>query len=311
MIGQNLERCAVKSMTGFARISGSYSNVDLEVEIRSVNHRFFELAVRGPRSIFAFERDFRTALQTEHRRGRFEVSVSRRVRETHLGGLSARLTGSLPSEKFDIAVAAYAAACKRYGLGTDGLPHFISELVLRDGDAPGDTIDLSEGESAAIRDLLVQGSRLLRQNREVEGAALVADIEPRVAALVSMREVILARVEGSAGRYRDRLSERLTGLDPDLRVDPDRLALEVALLADRVDVSEEVTRFGIHLEQFTKLLQQGSAEGIGRKLDFTVQELGRELNTIGSKAQDAQVQGIVVEAKTELERIREQIQNIE
>jgi uncharacterized protein (TIGR00255 family) len=218
---------------------------------------------------------------------------------------------SSQSEKFDAAVASYAAACKRYGLGAEGLSHFMSELVLRDVASPGEVGELSQEESAAIRDLVTRCSRLLRQDREAEGVALVADIELRVAAIVSMRESISTRVAGNTTRFRERISERLAGLEPEVRVDPERLALEVALLADRVDVSEELSRLAIHLAQFTQLLRQGSAEGIGRKLDFTVQEIGRELNTIGSKAQDAQVQGIVVEAKAELERIREQVQNIE
>jgi uncharacterized protein (TIGR00255 family) len=298
-------------MTGFARVASSYTDVDLGVEIRSVNHRFFEVAVRGPRSIVELERDFRTTLQREHRRGRFEVLVSRRVRATSPRAASAQDELSAQSDKFDGAVASYAAACKRYGLGAEGLPHFISELVLRDVTSLGDVNEISESELKVIKDLVAECSRLLCEDREVEGAGLVKDIEPRVAAITVMRESISERVAGNSNRFRDRVSERLAGLEPEVRIDPERLALEVALLADRVDVSEELSRLGIHLVQFTQLLQQGSGEGIGRKLDFTVQEIGRELNTIGSKAQDAQVQGIVVEAKTELERIREQVQNIE
>jgi uncharacterized protein (TIGR00255 family) len=99
-------------------------------------------------------------------------------------------------------------------------------------------------------------------------------------------------------------------LAPDVVVDPERLATEVALMADRVDVSEEISRLEIHIQQFRKTLE-GHPDGVGRKLDFLTQELGRELNTIGSKAQDAGVQGLVVEAKAEVERIREQIQNVE
>jgi uncharacterized protein (TIGR00255 family) len=183
--------------------------------------------------------------------------------------------------------------------------------VLRDVTSLGDVNEISESELKVIKDLVAECSRLLCEDREVEGAGLVKDIEPRVAAITVMRESISERVAGNSNRFRDRVSERLAGLEPEVRIDPERLALEVALLADRVDVCEELSRLGIHLVQFTQLLQQGSGEGIGRKLDFTVQEIGRELNTIGSKAQDAQVQGIVVEAKTELERIREQVQNIE
>lgn len=308
---QSVERCAVKSMTGFAWVSGSCADVDLEVEIRSVNHRFFEIAIRGPRRLVEFERELRAALQGEHRRGRFEVSVSRRVRATGPGFSSAQCAQSAQSDKLDAAVSSYAAACKRYGVGAEGLSNFIGELVLRDVASPTDPSELSDGELSVIRELVTRCSRLLRQDREAEGSALVADIEPRVAAIGSMRESISMRVTGSSGRLRERISERLAGLDPEVRVDPERLALEVALLAERVDVSEELARLNIHLGQFANLMGQGSPEGIGRKLDFTVQEIGRELNTIGSKAQDAQVQGIVVEAKAELERIREQVQNIE
>jgi uncharacterized protein (TIGR00255 family) len=308
---QSVERCAVKSMTGFARVSGSCADVDFEAEIRSVNHRFLEVAIRGPRSIVEFERELRATIQRDHRRGRFELSISRRVRATSSGASLVQSTVSGQAEKFDAAVSTYAAACKRYGFGVEGLPHFISELVLRDAASSTDTNELSEQEVTTIRELVTRCSRMLRQDREAEGAALVADIEPRVAAIGSMREAISMRVAGSAGRLRERITERLAALDPEVRVDPERLALEVALLADRVDVSEELSRLHIHLGQFTNLMQQGSPEGIGRKLDFTVQEIGRELNTIGSKAQDAQVQGIVVEAKAELERIREQVQNIE
>jgi uncharacterized protein (TIGR00255 family) len=116
---------------------------------------------------------------------------------------------------------------------------------------------------------------------------------------------------GASGRIKERLMERVALLAPEVRVDPERVALEVALLADRVDVSEELSRLEIHCSRFALILKQGSKDGVGRTLDFITQEIGRELNTIGSKAQDAVVQGVVVEAKAELERIREQVQNIE
>ena len=115
---------------------------------------------------------------------------------------------------------------------------------------------------------------------------------------------------GASMRLRERLLERLALITADIKADPERMALEVALLADRVDVSEELSRLEIHMQQFLKTLQ-GHPDGVGRKLDFLTQEIGREFNTTGSKAQDALVQGLVVDAKAELERIREQVQNIE
>lgn len=299
------ERCSVKSMTGFARASGSSGDLDLEVEIRSVNHRFFEVSLRGPRALGPFERDLRGVLQRDHRRGRFDVLVARRVRDSANGSMPMRFA------HLDAAVAAYASACKRYGVGAKGLAEFIGELVLRDMTGSNDVWDISESQLSWILELVARCSALLRESREAEGAQLVTDVGARVAAIDSVRRSIVERVCGSSIRLRERMLERLRGLAPEVRVDPERLAVEVALLADRIDVSEELSRLEIHLTQFSQLMHQGHPEGVGRKLDFMVQEIARELNTIGSKAQDAEVQGNVVEAKAELERVREQIQNIE
>jgi uncharacterized protein (TIGR00255 family) len=175
----------------------------------------------------------------------------------------------------------------------------------------GEGAEISEDEQREILDLTTRASESLKESREVEGAAILNDVSRRVASIDSMRETIAARVAKAPDRFQARLNERLAGLPAELKLDPDRLALEVAILADRVDVSEELTRLSIHLSQFQSLLEAGHPDGVGRKLDFTLQEIGRELNTIGSKVQDAGAQGVVVEAKAELERVREQIQNIE
>jgi len=295
-------------MTGFARLSGAHGDAEFEVEIKSVNHRFFEVAWRGPRSLAALERELKGTLQREHRRGRFDVLVHQRP--CLKDGL-ARAPRGERAFQFDGLVAEYAEVCRRFGIGREGLPHFIGELVLRDLGAPSAAHDASAAEVAAVLELIGRCSELLRRAREEEGRALAVDVGQRIAAIESMREAIVRCATGSPSRLRERLSDRLRVLAPDVDVDPDRLATEVALLADRVDVSEELSRLAIHLGQFSNLLGTGHPDGIGRKLDFTLQEIGRELNTIGSKAQDATVQGIVVEAKAELERVREQVQNIE
>jgi uncharacterized protein (TIGR00255 family) len=223
-------------------------------------------------------------LQGHHKRGRFDLVLSRRIKT-----ISSHATW-IESEPFSEAVAAYAAACKRYGVGVGDLSTFIGELVIRDAALSREGSEVSEQELAAMRELVARCSELVREDRQVEGRALVSDIEARIALIELKRQAIVERVTGSSARMRARLSERLAALAPEVRLDPERLALEVAILADRVDVG---------------------SDGVGRKLDFMVQEIGRELNTTGTKAQDAEVQGIVVEAKAELERIREQVQNIE
>jgi uncharacterized protein (TIGR00255 family) len=299
------ERCAVKSMTGFARLLGSYGGADLEVEIRSVNHRFLEVGFRGPRALAPVERELRAVLQRDHRRGRFDVTLNRRVE----GAVDRQ--SKAPSAYLDGAIAAYAATCKRHGVAAEGMAHFIGELMLREMAETTEVMQVSDAELPTILELVERCSSLLRESREQEGALLATDIEARVVALDAMRGAISRHVEGSPSRLREKMLARLAGVAQEVRLDPERLAMEIALLVDRVDVSEELSRLSIHLTQFSQLMQQGHPDGVGRKLDFMVQEIGRELNTIGSKAQDAQVQGIVVEAKSELEKIREQVQNIE
>jgi uncharacterized protein (TIGR00255 family) len=263
-----------------------------------------EVSVKGLQKMGPLERDIRTTLQRAHNRGRIDVVVSRR-------STSSELAASRSSGVVDALVGEYTAACRRYGTSTDGLTNFLSSVLLREAFAGSDAPELSAHESELIRSLVEKASDALLQSRVLEGGALVNDIQSRLASMESLNESIEKRVQGASARLRERLMERVSQLAPEIKVDPERLALEVALLADRLDVAEELARLRIHLDEFRGTLQRGNKEGVGRKLDFLTQEIGRELNTIGSKAQDAVVQGFVVEGKTELERIREQVQNIE
>ena len=187
---------------------------------------------------------------------------------------------------------------------------FIGELVLRDGMAGEDSDLLSQDETFNLLRIISEASEALVVMRETEGLGLVSDIVQRLSTIESLRSEIGVIMEGAPTRIKERMEERLKVVASDLRLDPERLALEVALLAERVDVSEELARLDIHLAQFRATLK-GHLDGIGRKLDFMTQEIGRELNTVASKAQDARVQGFVVDAKVALERIREQVQNVE
>ncbi len=294
----------IRSMTGFARVSFGDPLIELDVEIKSVNHRFLEVAFKAPKCYAALERDVKSVVQQLHKRGRIELSVQRRVREGAQGASEDF------SPTFDAAVKRFSSACKRYGARGDSLAEFIGQLVLTEGAADGDGAPVSEDEAAHLLRVVSEASEALAAMRESEGAGLATEIGQRLSSIESIKSEIGKVMDGAPKRLRERLEERLKALAPEVKADPERLALEVALMSDRVDVTEELARLDIHLSQFRQALS-GHADGVGRKLDFMTQEIGRELNTIGSKAQDARVQGLVVDAKAELERIREQVQNVE
>ena len=297
-------KVSVKSMTGFARVSFGAETLEIDIEVKSVNQRYLEIIFKAPRRYSAIERDVKAIFQQQHRRGRIEISVTRRSKDV---GNGSGIEFSLP---FDSAVKRYSAACKRYGAHGDSLADFIGELVLRDGMAGEDSDLLSQDETFNLLRIISEASEALVVMRETEGLGLVSDIVQRLSTIESVRSEIGVIMEGAPTRIKERMEERLKVVASDLRLDPERLALEVALLAERVDVSEELARLDIHLAQFRATLK-GHLDGIGRKLDFMTQEIGRELNTVASKAQDARVQGFVVDAKVALERIREQVQNVE
>ncbi len=304
---------AVRSMTGFARAVSSFGDVRISVEIRSVNHRFLEVNVKAPRGYAPYERELKGIFQQTLKRGRVDVLVLREVERSSQGGASAEIL-SAASPAMEAAVQRYVSTCRRFGASGAGLDAFIGQLLLRElsrHDEGDDNGEISSDEVAALQELLSGAAHSLVEMRRVEGESLVGDILARLGAIGRHREEILVRSATAPQRLRERLLERLAPLVSDLSLAPDRVAQEAAVLADRVDTSEELARLEIHLAQFEKLLRVGHPDGIGRKLDFMTQEIGRELNTISSKAQDAVVQQLVVEAKAEAERVREQVQNIE
>jgi len=303
-MGKGAGQFPLRSMTGFARVSFGDPAVEIDVEIRSVNHRFLEVVVKAPRCYSSLERDVKGAIQQHHKRGRIEVSVSRRQR-----GEAPSADGDF-SAAFDSAVKRFSAACKRYGARVDSMAEFLGQLVLRESADSSDNAAPGDHEVSSLLRIVSEASQALAVMREAEGAGLGQDIAQRLALIEASVHEMSRLAAGAPKRLRERLEERLKGLAPELKADPERLASEVAMLADRVDVSEEISRLAIHFAHFRDAMS-GKGDGVGRKLDFMTQEIGRELNTIGSKAQDAAVQGLVVDAKTELERIREQVQNVE
>ncbi|MFT3915528.1 MAG: YicC/YloC family endoribonuclease [Anaeromyxobacteraceae bacterium] len=290
----------IRSMTGFGAGRASASGEDIDVEVRSVNHKFCEVKARLPRELSALEVDVVRAVKDRLARGGVEVAVRR-------GGAAASFAPRVDAALAESYARAFAEIQARLSLPGHVT---LSEIIAADGVVRLEEREVDvDGAREALRRALATALEALVAMRAREGEALSRDLASRLdvvdAAVVRIDELVPRSVE----HHRARLAERVAELARGVTVDPARLAQEVALFADRTDVTEEVTRLRSHLGQARALL--GSAEPAGRKLDFIVQEMHREANTIGSKSQSAEIAGLVVTLKAEIERMREQVQNVE
>jgi uncharacterized protein (TIGR00255 family) len=288
-------------MTGFGMGEAPFGTGKLSVEVRGVNHRFLDVRVRVPREMAELAPFVEQLARERLTRGRFEIGI--RVDGMQLG---AALLDR------DRARTAFQQLCE-----------------LRDELAPGADVPLSllsaipdlfvstvERESDALRASLRRGFDLavksLDEMREREGGALGQDLVKRLDAVRRIARQVATRAPEVIEVHRKRLKERAERLrlSAELNgVDPGRLEQEIALFAERVDVAEELTRLESHCAQFTSLV--ASSEAIGRRLDFLLQEMAREANTVGAKSPDAPISHAIVEVKAEIERMREQVQNVE
>jgi uncharacterized protein (TIGR00255 family) len=272
------------------------------IEVRSVNNRYIDIQVKAPRGLAVLEQRVRKRVQDRFSRGRFDVYITRNGEKESVGRLvvNETLAGQY--------IAALRELKTRFGLGGEvdlsflaGLPDlFALTEVKEDMEAVWQV--LAEGLAHALKEL--------DDMRAEEGRALVRDISGRLETIDRLLAAIHDLAPASVEAARKRMSDVLTKLLHE-QPDPVRLAQEIAILAERTDVTEELTRLGSHMVQFRALLADPSGEAVGRKLDFLLQEMGRETNTIASKAMDAQISLSVVNIKAELEKIREQVQNIE
>ena len=299
--GQRSEYDMIRSMTGFGRGESSGDFGRFIVEVKSVNHRFSEVVIRMPRGLSPLEERVRKAVQGSVSRGRVDVFVSRE------GGEAQRR--SLKVDK-DLAVAYYNALKElqeTLSLAGDTTLDVISRLP--------DVFTLEQVEEEAeslwpaLSQALDEALASLVGMREREGQALKQDLVHRIGRIGQLVKDVEVRAPLVVADYRERLTRRLEEILPAGILDAGRLAMEVALFGERSDITEELKRLGSHLTQLDTTLEAGDA--VGRKFDFLLQEVNREVNTIGSKANDLTVTGAVVEMKSELEKIREQVQNIE
>ncbi len=292
----------IRSMTGYGRAESGQAEGGFAVEMRSVNNRYLDVQVKLPRSIAALESHVRKAVQDRFSRGRVDVFINRGSRDTvpfslfvnhHLAGQYLDILRDL-KERFDL-----------HGDIDLTLLTALPDVIVRE-DVPEDLGQLWE----QLRPVLSRAMDGMANMRSTEGAAPGGDITGRLHSIEKLSGSISARapviVEAARGRMQEAL-QRMLKEPPD----PSRLAQEIAILAERTDVTEELTRLGIHLGQFRAMMAGMTTEPIGRKLDFLLQEMGREVNTIASKALDADISLHVVNIKAELEKIREQVQNVE
>lgn len=291
----------IKSMTGYGKAEVDFATGRIIVEIRSVNHRYGEVFVKLPRLFLPFENDIKKAVGQRLKRGKIEVFVQRE--ESVVGAAG-------PAVNLPLARSYYRAFSSiREALG---LAEEVSLALIA---AQKDVIGVSESVAApeSVPDELMtavqRAADSLDAMRSREGETLLDDLRKRRSLLSVIIDRVATRTPLVVAEFAARIKERVAQLVLDSTVTEERLAQEVAIMADRCDITEELVRFNSHLQQFDETIRLN--EPVGRKLDFLLQEINREVNTIGSKANDAEIALCVVELKAELERIREQVQNIE
>ncbi len=295
----------IRSMTGFGRASGKVGDrLLLSVQARSVNHRYLEVSVRLPEVLWEMEPAIRSLASATFQRGKLDVTIrAERLRDpdyevrlsrTIAGRVLPELKGLL--SEFGIEANLTPSDLLR-------IPDLLQVVARED--------ELDEGEQADVRRVVGEAFGVLTSMRETEGTALRRDIEMRLGevrrgfdSIAAMRPTIQ---QEALQAYRQRIDDlaRSSGVS----VDPDRVAQETVILVEKADVAEELARANSHIDQIQTLL--GAPEPAGKKLDFLSQELLREVNTTGQKSRSAEVRSAVVELKTAVERIREQVQNVE
>jgi len=291
----------IKSMTGYGKGQVSGNDAHYSIEIKTVNHRYADITVKVPRTLMFLERDLKKWTGERLTRGKIDVFVNRESTEQAV--VTPVANDALAAEYVQL----FRTMSERYHLSDD-----IS-LSLLVGQKDVVTLQEANLDEELVRETLHQtlekAIAAVETMRLKEGAALQEDIQERLKDMESLLQVIEERAPLVVEEWQQKLQQRLERLQGDVEPDPQRVAQEIAIFADRCDISEEVVRFKSHLVQFRQLFENEDA--VGRQMDFLIQELNRETNTMGSKSNDAELTRQVVAIKAELEKIREQVQNIE
>ena len=291
----------VKSMTGFGRAESVVGTLEITVEVKSVNHRYFEFSSRVPRNCTFLEEKLKAFFKERISRGKIETYVT--VKNSDTDSVIIEVDRGFA----DSYVKALKSLSEIYGVKDD----ITASVIAGNGDVfsiKKATVD-EEAVTSAVLSVADRALDAFIEMRKVEGARLREDVLSRAETILSMVSFVEQRSTETVKLYRQNLHDKIKELLDDADVDEQRLLTEVAIFADKVAVDEETVRLRSHISQLTALLD--SEEAVGRKLDFLIQEMNREANTIGSKSQDIDIAHTVVDIKSEIEKIREQIQNIE
>ncbi|WP_269757946.1 YicC/YloC family endoribonuclease [Thalassobacillus sp. C254] len=293
----------VLSMTGFGRFAVNVDSGKVQVEMKSVNHRYNEVSVRLPKNFSYMEERIHKIVKRFVQRGKVDVFVSvdgQGALGRHVKVDWELLQGFMKSAE-DMKKQTWF---KDTSLSLESfLLHPDITTVEEEGDIP------EEWEGALVQ-CVEESAAMLYRMRQTEGAALEKDINKRIDSISRMTDIIHARTGQVVENYREKLIKRMKDfLGGDYQLEEGRILTEVALFADKANIDEEITRLTSHVKQFLSIIEEKGS--IGRKLDFLVQEMNREINTIGSKGNDIEISRQVVNLKSELEKVKEQVQNIE
>lgn len=291
----------IASMTGFGRSKKDSPTGTVIVEIQSINRKYLEIFISMPKELNRFENEVRKLVGEHVLRGQISIRIHSLPNPESLQKVLPDVATLKTMKKGWEAIATSLG----YEKGSIDLSFLIQHM-------PSETRGsvASDADFEPIAGCLVEALKFLNEMKLKEGAALSKDIQNRLGDLARLLKEIEKHSPDATAKMRKKLKERMEEIfQPGAELD-ERLMREVALFSERVDISEEITRLSSHFSQYKELLG-GKAKGTGRKMDFLVQEMGREINTIGSKSLDANIAHLVVEMKSELEKIREQIQNIE
>lgn len=296
----------IKSMTGFGRGEHVSDAGKLTVEIRAVNHRYLDLYVKMPRKYAFAEETLKSAVKERLHRGKVEINVS--VDNALLNAGDVRLDKDLASKYY----AALTELKEDFDFGEDS--RVSLGLLSRMPDVL--SVSPSEEDEEAVTERLLEAAKLALDDicrmREAEGAKLAEDLKERADTVSEIRSGIEKRApeieKEYAAKFKTRVEELLDG---SFELPEERVALEAAIFADKANITEELVRLESHVEQLRSFLGDESGDAIGKKIDFLIQEMNREANTIGSKSNDKEITSLMLDLKAEIEKIREQVQNIE
>lgn len=288
-------------MTGFGSGRARVQDEELSVELKSLNHKFCEVKARLPRELTALEPMVQKAVKDRLARGAVEVFVKRQTPGASAAAPQVDLALAREYQRALLELARALGAPEQVSLREVASLPGVLKVEERGVDA--------ESAQRALEAALSEALEKLSEMRRREGEAIRADLESRLAQIEAGTRELESLAPRQVAEYQKRLEERIAELSRGVALDPQRLAQEVAYMAERTDVAEEMTRLRSHLVQFRELI--ASSEPSGRKMDFLVQEMHREVNTTGSKSQHPEISTRIVAMKAELERIREQVQNVE